>query len=54
MIPIRCITCNKVIAHLYQIYLNKINEENPPQKVLNDLKVHKYCCRKTFITNINN
>lgn len=52
MIPIRCVTCNKVIAHLYQIYLNKINEEHP-QKVLNDLGIHKYCCRKTFITNIS-
>jgi DNA-directed RNA polymerase subunit N len=52
MIPIRCITCNKVIAHLYQLFLNQINVMHP-HKVLNDLGIHKYCCRKTFITNIN-
>lgn len=51
MIPVRCVTCNKIIAHLYELFLKKIREELP-QKVLNDLGIHKYCCRKTFITNI--
>lgn len=51
MIPIRCVTCNKILAHLYEIYLEKIRQDSP-SKVLNDLGIHKYCCRKTFITNI--
>lgn len=51
MIPVRCITCNKVISHLYQLYLQKIKEALPKQ-VLDDLGINKYCCRKTFITNI--
>lgn len=53
MFPIRCITCNKVLAHLYQLYLEKI-ESKSPQETLNELNIHKYCCRKTFITNIDN
>ena len=53
MIPIRCITCNKVIAHLYKIYLEKIKQATPKQ-ILNELEIYKYCCRKTFITNIDN
>ena len=51
MIPIRCVTCNKILAHLYQLYLEKITQK-PPREVLNELNIHKYCCRKTFITNI--
>lgn len=51
MIPIRCITCNKIIAHLYKLYLKKVTNETP-NKVLTDLGITKYCCRKTFITNI--
>lgn len=53
MIPIRCVTCNKILAHLYEVYLNKINQDNEDKKkILDDLGIKKYCCRKTFITNI--
>lgn len=52
MIPIRCITCNKVLANLYEKYLQMIKLEHP-QHVLTKLGCNKYCCRKTFITNIN-
>ena len=51
MIPVRCVTCNKILAHLYQLYLEKILQKSPNQ-VLTDLGIKKYCCRKTFITNI--
>ena len=52
MIPVRCVTCNKIIAHLYELYLEKITRDSP-NNVLNELGLHKYCCRKTFITNIS-
>jgi DNA-directed RNA polymerase subunit N len=53
MIPIRCITCNKIIAHLYQLYLEKIRNGEHPQDILNEFGMNKYCCRKMFITNIS-
>ena len=38
IIPIRCFTCNKVIAHLWEEYLNKIQLEYLKEDIKNDRK----------------
>ena len=38
IIPIRCFTCNKVIAHLWEEYLNKIQLEYINEDITNDKK----------------
>lgn len=54
MIPVRCVTCNKVIANLYLKYIEecKLQKEHP-KDILTKYGIKKYCCRKTFITNIS-
>jgi DNA-directed RNA polymerase I, II, and III subunit RPABC5 len=67
IIPVRCFTCNKVIAHLYEDYLaliseykNKQSEEldDPNQKTpeclaLDELKLRRYCCRRMFLGHVD-
>lgn len=75
IIPIRCFTCNKVIAHLWEEYLNRIQmayvEEDAYQrknrfidisalenktiegKVLDDLKINRYCCRRMMLSHVD-
>ena len=76
IIPIRCFTCNKVIAHLWEEYLNKIQIEylkediknnrkerfiNIEQlenktlegKILDELKLNKYCCRRMILSHVD-
>ena len=38
IIPIRCFTCNKVIAHLWEEYINRIQIEYLKDDITNDNK----------------
>ena len=50
IIPIRCMTCGKVLSTLWIEYKKRIAKGEKPEKVLDDLKVTKYCCRTVFLT----
>ncbi len=78
IIPIRCFTCGKVVAHLWEPYIEKVQKialetrdiENMDQKyrfvnvetlrektkegkVLDELGVKKYCCRRMMLCNVD-
>ena len=50
MFPIRCMTCGKPIAHLWDEYKAKIEKGEEPGKVLDSLGIKRYCCRSIFLT----
>ncbi len=52
-IPIRCTTCGKPIAHLWEQYNKRVGEGEEQKKVLDSLGLKKYCCRTTFLTNVD-
>ena len=52
IIPIRCMSCGNPIAHLYEEYLEKIKTEDK-KKVLDELKVERYCCRSMFLGHVD-
>ena len=49
IIPIRCFSCGKPIAHLYKKYKEKTAAGANPKDVLNELGVERYCCRAAFL-----
>ena len=74
IIPIRCFTCNKIIADKYEYYLKKKQEvdSNSPSliidsnkienglvekteygKILDDIGIHRYCCRRMFLGQVD-
>ena len=54
IIPVRCFTCGKVIAHLYETYLRETEENHrDPEIVLNELGCSRYCCRRMLITHVD-
>ena len=71
IIPIRCFTCGKLIAHLWNKYINTLQEEQNKllmtykdvisqedktsieNKILDDLNITKYCCRRMFIAHVD-
>jgi len=54
MFPIRCFTCNKVIANKYLEYENRtIEKKEEKGKVLDDLGMKRYCCRRMFLSHID-
>ena len=64
IIPIRCFTCGKVVAPLYEEYAKRYDNykkaveagEKPketPQKILDDLGLDRYCCRRMIISHVD-
>ena len=50
IIPIRCMTCGRVLSTVWDEYKKRIAKGGKPEKVLDDLGVKKYCCRSLFLT----
>ena len=69
IIPIRCFTCNKTYHEKVQIeYLKQDVKNNPKKrfidvndlekksiegKILDELKMNKYCCRRMFLSHVD-
>lgn len=49
IIPIRCVSCGKPIAHLWEQFKKKTNEGEDSKKVLDELGLKRYCCRAMFL-----
>lgn len=53
IIPVRCISCGKVIADKWEAYEKEVSGGKSPKKVLDDLGIKRYCCRAMFLTSVN-
>ena len=55
IIPIRCFSCGKPIAQLWEPFkerLEKEGEENR-KKILDELGLKRYCCRAIFLGHVD-
>jgi len=64
IVPVRCFTCGKVVAPVYEEFTKRYATyaeavkagEKPkenPQKILDDLGLDRYCCRRMIIAHVN-
>ena len=53
IIPVRCFTCGKPIGHLYEEFKRRIDEGEDPKRVLDELNVKRYCCRRMLLSHID-
>ena len=53
LIPVRCWSCGKVIAHVYDQYKEAVESGEDASKVLDDLGMEKYCCRRMFVGHVD-
>ncbi len=49
LIPIRCFSCGKPIAHLWKKFKERTAADEDAGKVLDELGLDRYCCRAMFI-----
>jgi DNA-directed RNA polymerase subunit N len=49
IIPIRCFSCGKPIAHLWEEYKKRVAQGENSQKVLDEFGLDRYCCRSVFL-----
>ena len=52
LVPVRCFTCGNLIADKYDDYQTKLKAGEDPEKVLNDLEINRYCCRRMLLTTV--
>ncbi len=53
IIPVRCFTCGKVIGQLYDEYNLRVQGGEDAKKVLDELGLERYCCRRMFLTHVD-
>ncbi len=52
LIPVRCFTCGKLIADIYDEYVARVKTGEEPNLVMDSLKINRYCCRRMFISSV--
>ena len=53
IIPIRCTSCGKPVAQLWESFQKRIQAGEDPKQVLDDLGLKNYCCRALFLTHVD-
>jgi len=53
IIPIRCFSCGKPLAHLWKKYKEAVEAGEEPAKVLDNLGIERYCCRAVFLGQVD-
>ena len=49
IIPVRCFSCGKPIAHLWEEFKKRMADGEKPKKVLDELGLERFCCRSVFL-----
>ncbi len=50
--PIRCPSCGKPLGHLWEEYEKRVRNGEDPGKVLDELGIKRYCCRRTMLATV--
>ncbi len=50
MVPVRCFSCGKAIGQAYEEFLERVKKGEKAEKVLDDLKITRYCCRRMIFS----
>ncbi|MBI4140156.1 DNA-directed RNA polymerase subunit N [Candidatus Woesearchaeota archaeon] len=52
IIPIRCWSCGKPLAHYWNDFKSRTDKGEIPKKVLDDLGIQRYCCRAVVLGHV--
>jgi len=53
IIPIRCFSCGKPVAHLWEEFKQRTEAGEPIKKVMDSLGLERYCCRALFLGHVD-
>jgi len=53
IIPVRCWSCGKPIAHLWEEFKDRLESGEDRKKVLDSLGLERYCCRTVFLGHVD-
>ncbi|MBY9002686.1 MAG: DNA-directed RNA polymerase subunit N [Candidatus Lokiarchaeota archaeon] len=50
IIPIRCFSCGKLIAHAYKPYLEALEKGESSTNAFNELGIKRFCCKRMIVS----
>ena len=53
IIPIRCFSCGKPVAHLWEEYVQKVKKGEDRKTALDGAGLERYCCRALFLGHVD-
>ena len=53
LVPVRCFSCNKVIAGNYEEFVERRENGEDPAQIMDELGIDRYCCRKIYVSHID-
>lgn len=56
IIPVRCFSCGKVIAHKWEEFsqaVSELEEGEDAGKILDQIGFTRYCCRRMFLSHVD-
>ena len=53
LVPIRCFTCGSLVADKEDDFQSKVRAGEDAGKILTELGVERYCCRRMLLSNSN-
>jgi DNA-directed RNA polymerase subunit N len=53
IIPVRCFTCGKVVASVYEEFKKRVEAGEDAKAVLDSLGIDRYCCRRMIISHVD-
>ena len=52
IINIRCWSCGKPIGHLWEKYVERVENGEDRKEVMDDLGLERYCCRSSMLGHV--
>ncbi len=52
IIPVRCFSCGFLVGDKWEDFARRIKEGEDAGKVLDDLGVRRYCCRRMLLSHV--
>lgn len=53
IVPVRCFSCGKLIGNLYEKFAKEVKEGREAEKVLDELGLKRYCCRRMLLAHVD-
>lgn len=53
IIPVRCFSCGKPIAQLWEEYDERVKRGEDRKKIMDSLGLERYCCRSVFLGHVD-
>lgn len=53
IIPIRCFSCGKLVAHVYRDYLEAIERGESSEDAFKSLGIERFCCKRMIVSHVD-